>query len=93
MAQPTALVVSASATAVSCNGGSNGSVNLTISGGTSAYSYVWDKMELTLQNINGLVAGTYTATVTDANGCSKTASATVTQPAALVASATVIGFM
>ncbi|HRE96770.1 MAG TPA: SprB repeat-containing protein, partial [Flavobacteriales bacterium] len=30
--------------------------------------------------ITGLVAGVYTVTITDANGCTRTASATVTQP-------------
>src|SRR5204862_7051563 len=40
------------------------------------------------QNISGLAAGVFSVTVTDANGCSATASATVTQPAQLTASAT-----
>lgn len=86
--QPSVLAVSATAAAVSCNGGSNGTVNLTVAGGTPSYSYTWSNGSANA-NLSGLAAGTYTATVTDANGCSKTASATVTQPTALLINRTV----
>ncbi len=66
---------------VSCFGGNNGSVNLTVSGGTTPYTYVWSNGTST-EDLTGLSAGTYTVTVTDANGCIATRTITVTQPAA-----------
>ncbi|MES2701554.1 MAG: Ig-like domain-containing protein, partial [Bacteroidota bacterium] len=84
------IALAASATTISnvtCNGGSNGSIDLTVSGGTGTYTYGWSN-DATGQDLGGLPAGTYTVTVTDANGCTATASATVTEPAsALSASA------
>lgn len=49
-------------------GNANGSINLNISGGTAPYSFVWSNGS-TDEDIIGLVAGTYSVTVTDANGC------------------------
>jgi len=46
------------------------------------YSYLWSNGS-TVQDPSGLTANTYNVTVTDANGCINTASATVTQPTAL----------
>lgn len=70
---------SASTNNVSCNGGNNGSITVALSGGTSPYTYLWNN-GATTQNRTGLTAGTYTVTVTDANGCTGTTSASVTQP-------------
>jgi predicted outer membrane repeat protein len=42
----------------------------TISGGTGPFGYLWEPGGGTTQSIAGLVAGTYTVTVTDKNGCS-----------------------
>jgi gliding motility-associated-like protein len=62
-----------------CNGGSNATANTTVSGGTSPYTYAWTGGQ-TNANATGLTAGSYTVTVTDANGCVATASVTITQP-------------
>ncbi|HLP95073.1 MAG TPA: SprB repeat-containing protein, partial [Saprospiraceae bacterium] len=75
-------------TNVSCNGGSNGAIDLAVTGGTPGYTYDWSNNGLQdpdsdPQDLSGLSAGTYTVTVTDANGCSSTISATVNQPSAL----------
>ena len=86
--EPTALTASAVATNVSCNGESNGTIDLTVTGGTAPYSYEWNTAVTTEDRI-GLSAGTYDVTITDANGCTATASATITEPTALVASAVV----
>ncbi len=71
-------------THVLCNGDSTGAIDLSINFGTSPFSYVWSNGKIT-QDINTLVAGTYTCTVTDFNGCTDTIVVTVNQPLAIVA--------
>jgi SdrD B-like domain/SprB repeat/Secretion system C-terminal sorting domain len=73
--QPTALVTSTNSTAAACT--SNGTATVTPSGGTPPYSIIWSNGQTNF-TINGLAPGTYSATVTDANGCGKAASVTVT---------------
>ncbi len=80
--QPTALVLNGTAVSVACAGGHDGSVSITVNGGVFPYSYLWNNTDTT-QNINGLSGGTYTVTVTDANGCKITASFTINEPTAL----------
>ena len=69
---------------VSCNGGTNGSATVAVTGGTGTYTYAWAPSGGTAATANGLAAGTYTVTVTDANGCSATQSVTITQPEAII---------
>ena len=75
------LVISTSPTNVNCNGGNNGAVNVTVTGGTSPYYFGWTSGQTT-QNISNLVAGIYSVAVSDANACNAASSASVTQPAA-----------
>ena len=57
-------------TDATCNGGANGSVDVTIAGGTGPYTYLWDDAGAsTSQDLSGVIAGTYTLTVTDNNLC------------------------
>jgi gliding motility-associated-like protein len=77
--QPPKLIFSGSSTNVSCNGGSNGTASLSPSGGTPPYSYSWSNGP-TSQNVTGLSAGSYTATITDANGCVEDTSFIISQP-------------
>ena len=65
-----------------CNGETDGSISITVSGGTASYSYSWSN-GYNAQDPAGLAAGTYTVIVTDANGCTATESYTLTEPAAL----------
>ena len=81
LTQPTALTSSHAQVNVSCFGGSNGSIDLTVGGGTPGYTYSWSN-GATTQDISGLAAGVYSVTISDLNGCSKTHSVTITQPAA-----------
>ncbi|MFM9052061.1 MAG: hypothetical protein ACKOKF_07060, partial [Bacteroidota bacterium] len=84
--QPTPIIITTPvSTNVSCNGGSNGSISTTVSGGTSGYTYNWSSGSGTGSSATGLTAGPYTLTVTDANGCTANTSATITEPALLVA--------
>ncbi|WP_294207338.1 T9SS type A sorting domain-containing protein [uncultured Chryseobacterium sp.] len=71
-------------TNVACNGASNGAINLTPAGGTAPYTFNWGG-GVTTEDRTGLAAGTYTVVITDANGCTATVNAVVTQPTALVA--------
>ena len=86
--QPTVLNATAGAqTNVSCNSGTNGSATVAVTGGTPGYTYSWAPSGGTAATATGLAAGTYTVTVTDANGCTDTQAFTITQPLTLVTSA------
>lgn len=88
--QPNASVSGATVVSnVSCFGGSNGSINLTSTGGTAPYTFNWGG-GITSEDRTGLVAGTYSVIITDFNGCSSTVNATVTQPTAVLAGTTTI---
>ncbi|MCW5906537.1 MAG: gliding motility-associated C-terminal domain-containing protein [Chitinophagales bacterium] len=64
-----------------CNGSSTGIVNITVNGGVQPYSYLWSApTNATTQNLNNVVAGTHTVTVSDANNCTVTSTATLNQP-------------
>ncbi len=57
---------------ISCNGGSDGYIKLTIDGGSGNYQFLWTGpagFTATTRDISGLKAGTYNCTVTDLNGC------------------------
>lgn len=79
------LTATATPTPVQCNGQATGSISVTVSGGSPAYSYLWTG-GVTTQNRSGLTAGTYNLTVTDSRSCTATASATINQPTLLNAS-------
>jgi len=81
--QPAALITSTAVTNALCNGG-NGNATITASGGTGAYTYSWSTASTT--SVVSLLAGVYTATITDANNCSSTKSVTVAEPSALTTS-------
>jgi gliding motility-associated-like protein len=81
--EPTALVATASlVNNISCNGQTDGALQASASGGISPYSYLWNTNNIQPQ-LTGLAAGSYTVTVTDANGCMATASETVIEPTVL----------
>lgn len=61
-------------TPITCRGGQDGQIQVTITGGTSPYTYTWqtaggDSLPSMGSTVSGLTAGTYTLTVTDAKGC------------------------
>lgn len=72
--------LSASGSPVTCYGQTDGAVNISASGGQPPYQYLWSNAA-TSQNLHNIPPGAYSVTVTDANGCSNTASASVTEPA------------
>ena len=81
-----ALSASTVASDVSCAGGANGSINLTIAGGVAPLTYAWtgpSGFSANTEDISGLSAGNYALTVTDALGCSVMESVSINEPAAL----------
>jgi gliding motility-associated-like protein len=86
--QPTQLTVTTSITPVTCNGACNGTATANPSGATPNYTYSWVPGGQTTQTATGLCPGTYTVTVTDANGCTRTSTAIITQPNGLTVTAT-----
>jgi len=76
--QPTNLILSAFPTDATCPTATDGSIDLTVIGGTPGWSYVWSNSSIS-EDISGLLPGIYTVTVTDANNCQKTGSWTVGQ--------------
>ncbi|MCW3070362.1 MAG: hypothetical protein JWO44_252, partial [Bacteroidetes bacterium] len=86
--QPAAIVISlVSTTNVSCNGGNNGQISISVAGGTPGYTYLWTPSVGSGPIVTNLTAGTYTVQVTDANGCSKIAIFDIIEPNALVLTA------
>jgi hypothetical protein len=83
------LSSSATATNIDCNGSASGSATVNVVGGTAPLSYAWSNGAST-QTVSNLPAGTYTVTVTDANGCIITENLTITEPVALVGNTSVI---
>ena len=81
---PAGIVISGNASSVSCFGGNNGSIAVSATGGTGNKNFTWNNGS-TGANLSNLVFGAYIVTATDANGCSASATYTVTEPAILAA--------
>ncbi len=75
-------IANALETNVTCFGLNNGAIDLTADNGTAPYTYLWSNTQTT-EDLSNLSAGIYICTVTDNIGCTTTASATLTEPAAL----------
>ena len=72
-------------TNVSCSGGSDGTISLSLTGGRPPFTYLWSNGNASA-SISNLTAGTYTVTITDTDGCQTVAMYTLTQPAVLTSS-------
>ena len=77
--EPDPLSVSGVVNAADCFGGNSGSISVSVTGGTSNYTYQWSNGS-TLSQLNNLSSGDYTVTITDANSCVLVDTFTVTQP-------------
>lgn len=86
---PSGITIQLTPTDATCNG-NDGSIDLTATGGQPAYTYLWSSGPNT-QDINGLVSGVYSVTVTDALGCSSQSGVFVGQSSNMALSATTQG--
>ncbi|SER50531.1 SprB repeat-containing protein, partial [Neolewinella agarilytica] len=87
--EPTDVTATVADADVLCNGDADGTLTVVADGGTADYTYEWSNGQ-TDATATGLVAGTYTVTVTDANGCTETAEGTVNEPTALTLTGTTV---
>ncbi len=78
--QPALLQLGHQQENILCHGGNNGSITLSITGGTTPFnSIIWSN-SMQGATITDLTAGVYAVTVYDANGCTETHSTVLTQP-------------
>ncbi len=89
--QPNALSISLTPTNITCTNAQDGTIDLTILGGTGPYMFAWSfggRVIASYQDLINLGPGTYSVVVTDANGCSVSGSIGITQPTPLTATYT-----
>ncbi len=86
-----------SATAVftspTCNGDCDGAIDITTTGGTAPYTYIWFPNGQTTEDVTNICAGTQTVQITDVVGCLGFSSFTLTEPAAFTSNVTVTDAM
>jgi hypothetical protein len=75
---------------VDCYGNSTGSAAISAVGGTGPLSYLWSPNQSTSSTLSNVPAGTYTCTISDANGCQQSTNVTISQPNALSSSITTL---
>jgi gliding motility-associated-like protein len=82
VSEPPALVpVLSGTTPASCNTNCDGTATVSASGGSGTYTYSWNTVPVqNTPTATGLCAGIYTCTITDANSCTQTITATITEP-------------
>jgi uncharacterized protein (DUF2141 family) len=81
--QPDAITMNSTLQNISCNGLTDGSIQIIPSGGTAPFNYNWSSPAISGTGNFGIAAGAYTVTITDANGCTGVQNFTITEPAAL----------
>jgi gliding motility-associated-like protein len=81
--QPSELLInSASSANISCNGDCNANAGISVSGGTSPYSFAWSN-GATSATLSGLCAGNYSVTISDINNCIEDTLFNIIEPTAL----------
>jgi gliding motility-associated-like protein len=90
--QPSAITGLATFINPRCHGYANGSASIgSLSGGSGGYHFAWSTNPVqNTQSISGLIAGSYTVSVTDDSLCLSTFSITLTDPLAITFAASVI---
>ncbi|MDB2408705.1 gliding motility-associated C-terminal domain-containing protein, partial [Crocinitomicaceae bacterium] len=81
---PTEIDITHVQTNVSCFGGNDATIDLTVGGAMPPYSYLWNTAD-TLQDLDSLFVGTYDVIITDSNNCEDPYTVTITEPLAPLA--------
>ena len=90
LTEPAVISTTATIANATCYGAATGTIELIPTGGTAPYSYEWSNaadttfMETT-RNVDSLLAGTYVVDITDARGCTHSATYVVGQAPEIVA--------
>ncbi|MDP3913016.1 MAG: Ig-like domain-containing protein, partial [Bacteroidota bacterium] len=66
--EPSLISASGTTLAATCIGSNTGAIDLSVTGGTGEYTYLWSN-GATTQDLSGLADGIYTVVVSDSNGC------------------------
>ncbi len=77
VSQPNEIIIDYLVTNVACREDSDGAIDISVTGGTEPYTYVWSTIDgsglsFSDEDQTGLTGGTYTITIIDDNGCSAT---------------------
>lgn len=75
---------------VSCSGGTNGSIQIIASGGTTPYNYTWPSLSGSTNVQTGLSAGLQLCIVSDVNNCTDSLLTLITEPTPLIAQVQVL---
>jgi len=78
------LITTSTSVGPSCGNACDGIATAIVTGGTPAYSYLWNPTSSTMASINGLCSGTYFCTVIDSNGCTDSISVVLLNPTPIV---------
>lgn len=81
---PPGMLLASSGVDVSCFAGSDGQVSVNIITGTAPYNFIWNPSNQISQTATNVSAGSYTVTVTDANGCTASSSVSINQPLSII---------
>lgn len=86
VSEPPVLVIATSSVPATCQACTDGSATATVGGGTPSYTYLWQPGGQTTATATNLAEGSYTVTVTDAQGCSISDTVFVNAPTGIVTS-------
>ena len=82
--EPAPITLAVSTEPTDCFAGSDGSIDLSVSGGTAPYTYDWNNGTYDVEDPTNVNAGPYVVVVTDDNGCTAVINAVVDQPTQLI---------
>ncbi len=86
LTNPGPVLLNTNSTNIQCNSSNNGSISLSVIGGTGVINYVLTPGSITNNtgSFTNLAAGNYSITGTDANGCTISTTVSIVQPASLI---------